>query len=389
MKKHTLVFAVLAANIVVWYACSKIEPAQVSMPVPKLPAVPYEYLTLTVNGEDVELRNVMKRPSYQRVTNTSVTLGRILFYDKLLSINNTVACGSCHQQEFAFSDQMALSTGFANKKTLRNSMSIQNVVLNGHMFWDSRAESPYDLSLKPVFNHIEMGIENDEMLVKKVSSAPYYAPLFEKAFPGKPISKDLIAQALSHFLNAMFSQHSRFDTEMQNGFKGFTAMEKMGRDLFFSSSTMCSECHAGSNFASSDININMLDIGKPGYMTEPRAGYYGDPRIRGTANIGLDKQTTDPGVNLGAFRIPSLRNVALTGPYMHDGRFATLADVLNHYSSGLQAHPGIDRKFVDGNGKVKYLNLSSIEKDALIAFLHTLTDQNLISNPKFSDPFKP
>ncbi|MSQ78281.1 MAG: hypothetical protein EXR21_01220 [Flavobacteriaceae bacterium] len=152
----------------------------------------------------------------------------------------------------------------------------------------------------------------------------------------------------------------------------------------------CNQCHAGSNFAAPDGNM-MMFFGKPG-LIDPGfnggGGGYGGPVVRGTANIGLDKQTTDPGNN-GAFKIPSLRNIALTGPYMHDGRFAKLDDVLEHYSHGIKAHPGLDSKFKDGSGRPRSLNLSAIEKDALIAFLSTLTDQNLITNLKFADPFKP
>jgi cytochrome c peroxidase len=331
----------------------------------------YEYMMAEVDGQMRDLRMLDNQPS-SGLSNEKVALGRVLFYDKKLSINNTVACGNCHQQQFAFCDQQALSDGFANKKTLRNSMSIQNVILNNSMFWDSRAGSPGEMSLNPVFNHIEMGIEDDAMLVSKVANASYYPSLFKKAFGSESITREKIGEAMTSFLVTTFSQQSKFDQGKRNDFKNFTDLEKIGKDLFFSSELKCSQCHSGENFMAPD----------------GMGGGYGSPTVKGTANIGLEKVPVDKGKNNGSFKIPSLRNIALTGPYMHDGRFATLEDVLNHYSEGIQANANLDSKLKDGNGKPLKMNLDVVQKQALIAFLNTLTDENLIKNEKFSNPFR-
>ncbi len=248
------------------------------------------------------------------------------------------------------------------------------------MFWDSRATSPLELSLMPVFNHIEMGMESDQMLVSKLAKTSYYPELFEAAFGDRHISKERISMAMTQFVNCMFSKESKFDKGELHNFANFTPLELYGKQLFFSNELKCSECHAGTNFSAPDA---------PGFM----GGAYGGGAVtngenpRGTANIGLDMVYKDNGRGNGKFKIPSLRNIELTGPYMHDGRFKTLDDVLNHYSHGIQNHPSLDEKFRNGS-KAKKLNLSENDKVALISFLKTLTDKNLITNPKFSDPFK-
>jgi cytochrome c peroxidase len=154
-------------------------------------------------------------------------------------------------------------------------------------------------------------------------------------------------------------------------------------ELFFSERTKCSTCHSGSNFSAPD---GQFDEYGGGGISFSGSGVSKD--LRGTTNIGLDLLVKDAGRENGTFKIPSLRNIALTAPYMHDGRFKSLDDVLNHYSSGIKANPSLDKKFKDINGRPKGLNLSSVEKEALIAFLNTLTDTKFISDPKYSDPFK-
>lgn len=303
-------------------------------------------------------------------SNASAQLGRVLFYDKRMSLNNTVSCGSCHHQSLGFSDRMPVSVGFGGKVTRRNSMSINNPVSFNNLFWDSRAQSPMDLSLRPVFDHIEMGMESDEMLEKKLAATDFYGPLFKEAFGTTEITRRKVSLAITHFVTSMVSMHSKND-KVSEGMAQFTAMEKMGHDLFFSERASCFKCHNGSNFSAPD---------DPG-------GAYGAPTVAGTANIGLDKSYADNGKGNGKFRIPSLRNIELSAPYMHDGRFTTLEAVVDHYSRGIQAHPHLDANLKDGNGQPKKMNFTAEEKDALVAFLRTLTDVSFISNPKYSDPF--
>ena len=147
----------------------------------------------------------------------------------------------------------------------------------------------------------------------------------------------------------------------------------MGKALFFSAKAKCSECHAGQNFSAPD---------NP-HSNDP----YGMPGIEGTAVIGLELFSKDKGKDNGNFRIPSLRNIALTGPYMHDGRFTSLDQVVEHYNSGIQPHPELDPKFIDQDGKPLKMNLNAIEKKALVAFLRTLTDERITKDTRYANPF--
>lgn len=375
--KKIFVMIGLASFLIGFQACDK--GMKIVESIPKLPETPYEYLEIQRFGSVQNLSSMIKDESSNTINNHSVALGRVLFYDKNLSVNNHISCGSCHIQQLAFTDGVALSNGFRNKTTSRNSMGLLNAVLNNNMFWDSRAGSPLELSLMPVFDHLEMGMESHDMLEKKLQNVSYYPALFEKAFGSKEISSDKIALALTHFVHSIFSENSKFDKVSGN--KGgqnqsFTALEQLGSELFFSARLKCGECHNGPNFSAPDF---------PGGPYGARFDGSGDDR-KGTANIGLDRVYADKGRKNGHFKIPSLRNIELTAPYMHDGRFATLEEVINHYNSGIQPHPELDEKLKE-NGKPIRLNMSEIEKEALIAFLKTLTDKELIRDPRFSDPF--
>lgn len=381
---------ICGTSLMVFSACKKSQPSSTSRSeTPILPSTPYQYLQVEENGRIIGITDLIHDESNVNISDNSVALGRVLFYDTKLSINNTISCGSCHKQALGFADNVAASIGFSDRVTPRNSMSIQNAVHNNNMFWDSRARSPMELSLMPVFNHLEMGIETDQMLEAKLAATSYYPELFEKAFGSKQITKDKIALAMTHFVNCLFSKQSKFDQGIKNSIdsfgdlafvtpSNFSPLELEGKNLFFSATFKCSQCHAGSNFSAPDF------VGG-GYGGGGFNGG-GDDGPRGTANIGLDYIYKDNGRGEGKFKIPSLRNIALTGPYMHDGRFKTLDEVLNHYSHGIKNHPNLDEKF-KANGVAKPLNMSEGEKLAIISFLNTLTDHNLITNPKFSDPF--
>lgn len=392
--KNKLGFSALffvACALVIYTSCKKVT-VQVSNTggTPELPATPYEYMQVSTPEGTLDLKTMFMRfnsggvfidpivsfpptgfKGNENMSNASVALGRVLFYDKRLSINNTVACASCHKQSMAFSDGKALSFGFGDKKTSRNSMAIITPLSMNSLFWDSRAESALDLSLRPVFNHVEMGMESDAMLVKKIQSEKFYNKLFTDAYGSPVVNRDNIASAISDFLNSMVTRNSKFDQGSVNGFANFTAMEKLGKDLFFSSRLNCTSCHAGKEFSAPD---------NPGDA-------YSAPSVKGTANIGLDFNYTDNGKGNGKFRIPSLRNIELTGPYMHDGRFATLEEVLEHYSSGIKSHPDLDAN-LKLNGMPRRMNLTPTEKAAVVAFLKTLTDKSFVTDVRYSNPFK-
>lgn len=318
---------------------------------------PSSFLGNGTNQED-------NTPNNNRVSNAGATLGRVLFYDKQLSANNTVSCASCHDQSKGFSDSNALSIGFEGGFTARNSMGLTNAKYyrNGRYFWDERAATLEEQVLLPIQDAVEMGLTLDE-LETKLQEDDYYKVLFRLAFGDENVSRERISLALAQFIRSMVSFESRYDeglaqTNSQNAnFPNFTQSENLGKNLFFSNRTRCSDCH--------DTNVFVGDEAR---------------------NNGLDAILTDEGVRDGEFKVPSLRNIELTGPFMHDGRFSTLAQVVEHYNSGVRNSNDLDNRLRDGRG-VRRLNLSNNEKQALVDFLLTLTDNNFVNDEKFSDPF--
>lgn len=318
------------------------------------------------------------RGNYAEVIDMKAVLGRVLFYDKHLSVNNAVACASCHKQEFAFADNVAASRGFEGRLTGRNSMTIQNFTngnpgnmfgtfTTGFLFWDGRETSLTSLVSRPILNHVEMGMDDINELPAKLERLGYYQGLFRDAYGDESIAMDRIADAMAFFMSSIVSGESRFDMYMQE--KGeLTAQELHGFQLF-NLKYDCASCHR--------------------IVT----GAYPASEI---ANIGLDAQTKDKGAGAiarsgfpdGSFKVPNLRNVARTAPYMHDGRFNTLDEVMEHYSSSIQNHPALDERLKDEYGKPMHMNISDIEKQSIIAFLNSLTDYAMLTEPKYSNPFK-
>lgn len=304
-------------------------------------------------------------PNYNPVTNDGATLGRVLFYDKQLSKNNTISCASCHVQEKGFSDPNRFSTGFEGGLTPRNSMGLanSNFYRNGRFFWDERASTLEEQVLMPIQDGVEMGLTLDE-LVSKVSDDTYYKVLFQRAFGDEEVTSNRISRALSQFVRSMVSYQSKYDAGLvqtnnpRANFPNFTTSENLGKDLFFSNRTRCSECHHTNAFVGDQARNN-----------------------------GLDATITDEGVGQGRFKTNSLRNIELTAPYMHDGRFTTLTQVVEFYNSGVQNSQFLDNRLRQGNN-ARRLNLSNQEKQALVDFLLTLTDADFVSDEKFSNPFK-
>jgi cytochrome c peroxidase len=322
---------------------------------------------------DNNLRREDNTPGANQISDNGATLGRVLFYDKQLSANNTISCASCHDQSKSFSDPDKLSTGFEGGLTGRNSMSLVNARFyeNGRFFWDERAATLEDQVLLPIQDHVEMGLTLTE-LEDKLNSIPQYDILFRRAFGDSIATSRNVSLSLSQFVRSMVSYQSKFDdglvqtNDPRPNFSNFTASENRGKQLFFSPQTNCSQCHS-------------------------TAAFIGD----GARNNGLDSELTDLGVggitnrnnDFGEFKVPSLRNIAFTAPYMHDGRFATLEQVIEHYNSGVRNSPNLDNRLRQDNG-ARRLNLSSQDKQALKDFLLTLTDNTFLSDEKFSSPFK-
>ena len=331
------------------------------------------------------------------INNHKATLGRVLFYDRQLSANNSLSCASCHKQSIAFTDNARFSKGFGGKLTTRNSMPIQDLgpsffvgfgvnsqpkpntlnvtdsFLPGFgpkvLFWDGRENVLNKMVLRPVVNHVEMGVGDLNLLAEKLAAVPYYPTLFNKAFGSSEVTSEKIADAIAAFVSSINATQTKFDHWARQE-AVLSAEEQRGFQLFFEKYD-CNSCH---------------QITSPnGYIS---AGTF--------ANIGLDEQYADQGVarvsgneaDAGKFKIPSLRNVALTAPYMHDGRFSTLEEVIDHYSEGMQDNPNLDPRLRTAQGDPKVMNISASEKQAIIAFLHTLTDRQMISDVRFSDPFR-
>lgn len=320
------------------------------------------------------------------ISDAKATLGRVLFYDKQLSRNLSVSCASCHQQDLAFADSKRFSEGFNGELTLRNSLALGSVAnfkssyeggstFNGQQqffFWDERAHSIQEQSALTLQDNIEMGMDLND-LCQRLSEEEYYRVLFRKAYGTDVIQPALVTEALQEFVNAIVSTSTRFDEGISsvNGdpfrnFPNYTQAENMGRNLFVQH---CSSCH-GANMSISPEKVanNGLDE------------VYGDEGVGGITN-----QLED----IGKFKVPFLRNIALTAPYMHDGRFATLEEVVEHYNSGIKMSSNLDFRLRNGDGSAPLrLNLTQQEKDALVAFLNTLTDEALVIANRFSDPFK-
>lgn len=369
-------------------SCTKDPAPSTALKAPNLPEQPYDYVTTSQAVNDIRMPDMDLVNSFstqfavnavttnfaQSVTkevqdNNIATLGRVLFYDGLLSKNNSTACASCHQQDKAFADGTVFSDGFGGEKTSRNSISFQNLSLGNNFFWDARQRELVTLVGEPLVNHIEMGIEDIPDLMVKLSETSYYPELFEKAFGDPSVTESKFAEALTQFLASITTTNSVYDRAIENDFEEFSSLEKLGMAIFYSDKALCGSCHTGANFAAPDA-----------------VDQYYNPS-RGTTNIGLDLDYADEGRMDGEFKIPSLRNVALTAPYMHDGRYETMREVLDHYNEGIQAHPNLDPKLMH-NGNPLKMGLSSLELDALEAFMNTLTDVDMTTDPKYSNPFK-
>jgi len=316
------------------------------------PALPNHF-----NDRDVSAADTT--PVTNPVTNAGATLGRVLFYDTLLSANDTTSCASCHSQSSGFSDQARLSSGFEGGLTGRHSMGLSNAryYAPDQFFWDERADGLEDQVLQPIQDQTEMG-ETLNNVVLKLNATTYYPALFDEAFGSTEITSDRIADSLAQFIRSMLSYRSKFDEGVDSGFANFSAVEEQGRRLFNSRQTNCAACH--------NTDLQILD------------------RAR---NNGLDAITTDNGAGNGRFKSPSLRNVAARAPYMHDGRFATLEEVVEFYNSGVQDNPNLDNRLIE-NGRPIRMNLNVGERAALVAFLETLTDSAFLTDAAFSDPFE-
>ena len=363
--------------------------------VPMLPTRPFEYTPAKwpSHVRPSKLRQLENTPAHNPISDQGAALGRVLFYDKQLSRNNTIACASCHHQQNGFSDPRQFSVGFEGRHTRRNAMGLANLRysnINGNQpgfFWDERAPTLEAQALMPIQDDIEMGMEL-EVLEEKLQKLPYYPQLFEAAFGSSDVTRQRVAKAVAQFVRSMESWNSKFDQAAAKSglphnysadFDRFTAQENLGKALFFAgvggiAEFGCAHCHVPPTFGMSKSLNNGLDL------------TYEDQGLG-----SLDRPPNDPFTpsNDGKFKAPSLRNIELTSPYMHDGRFNKLEEVVEHYSSGIHPHVNLGLAFEDRDSvqSASGFKLTDKQKAGLVAFLKTLTDQQFVSDPKFSDPF--
>ncbi|MBK8968421.1 MAG: cytochrome c peroxidase [Saprospiraceae bacterium] len=386
MKRNPLL-AAGTLSALLFFACKKDEPAPTTPPDANTILGKYLNLNLDALPEYAQINYPVhynpgvladdNAPSINQVTNSGATLGRVLFYDKNLSRNNTVACASCHDQAKGFTDDLVLSEGFDGGLTGAHSMRLANAnfYAGERMFWDKRARDLEEQSTQPIKDHTEMGFDASaggiDSLIRKLQKLEYYPILFEQAFGSPEISEEKMQRALAQFIRSMVSTDSKFDQGYAQVFNpnapgggigapfpNFTQQENQGKMLFTAppnnGGAGCAGCHQPPTFA---LGANSL-------------------------SNGLDAGETI------IFKAPSLKNIAVAGPYMHDGRFATLAEVVEHYNSGILDGPALDNRLRGPNGQPLRLNLNDAQKQAIVAFLNTLTDNSLLVEARFSDPFK-
>ncbi|MGY6562798.1 MAG: cytochrome-c peroxidase [Luteibaculaceae bacterium] len=314
----------------------------------------------------------MDIPQDNPLTIEGIELGRKLFYDKTLSINNNISCASCHKQEYAFSDPARFSTGSTGVLGVRNSMTLANIGWAPRFFWDGRMSTLEELVLHPIPDPKEMALPWEDA-ESRLNNNPVYPALFMKAFGTNSIDRNLVSKAIAQFMRTLISSESKFD-RVRRGQDTFTALEALGFDLFREEGgdplfggmggADCFHCHGSENRLFTDMQMrnNGLDA------------VFND--------LGFGGFTGNP-LDYGKFKVPTLRNVEVTGPFMHDGRFNNLMEVMEHYNSG-----GVPSETIDVNMKFDEggLGLTEHSKQAVIAFMLTLTDHDFLTNPNFSNP---
>lgn len=311
------------------------------------------------------------------MTEEGVELGRFLFYDKsVMSSDGTMSCGSCHLQELAFTDGLDRSVGVRGQAGPRSAMSLVNLAFNPNGFnWDGSSGQLWEQAIHPVENMLELDHDWQEVL-RRLRDHPDYPRRFRAAFGIEQrgeITRELTVKAIAQFERTIISANSRFDRVVYQNEEFFTEEEQLGADsLFFIENVPpgtlhpgCGHCHNAPGFGDNKFKNNGIDA---------------VASLDDFADKGLGEVTGNRFDN-GKFRTPTLRNIALTAPYMHDGRFATLEEVLDHYASG--GH-GVENEDPNITG----FTLTERQRDALLAFLRTLTDESLTTDPRFSDPFE-
>lgn len=338
MRFHT--FLIALASLTMLVSCrktGKTEPVKWGLKVPAhFPEPVYKF----ENNQQFQAR---------------FELGRDLFYDPILSLDNTISCASCHSQTHAFADHNgAFSSGVGGTLGTRNSPSISNLAWYPSFMWDGGVNHIEVFSIAPITNPLEMKETIANVLVK-LNAQESYRKKFRKAYNATTITDQKLFQALSQYMAMIVSANSKYD-KFREGKTSLSAGEQEGLALF---QAKCASCHTEPLFTDFTFRNNGLDAT--------------------FTDLGRGHITQNPNDN-GKFKVPSLRNVELTYPYMHDGRFFTLSQVMDHYSSGIQDSPTRDASLADG------IPMTASEKQKIILFLKTLTDYALMADPLLAEP---
>ncbi|MCH2223478.1 MAG: cytochrome-c peroxidase [Crocinitomicaceae bacterium] len=312
-------------------------------------------------------------PADNPLTKAKVELGRALFYEKSMSSDGTVSCASCHNQATGFSDPDQFSFGVNDAQGNRQAMAIINLAWNDNeFFWDGRAHLLRDQSLGPIENPLEMN-ETLENVIQKLNTNTKIKQLFIRAFGSAEITSEKMSLAMENFMMSIVSDDSKFDRYLA-GKAVLTPSEERGRVLYFAeyneffpevSGADCAHCHAGNNFENDQYMNNGLDL---------TSQFVDFGREDATGNVN----------DRAKFKVPTLRNIEVTGPYMHDGRFETLEEVIDHYNEGVKHSTTVDPALLGTTSTG--LMLDAQDKEDLINFLKTLTDYTMLTNPAYSDP---
>lgn len=330
-------------------ACSPSSEGERSLPV-----------TPDQPGHFVQLTAVADNP----YDPAKAALGKRLFFDPILSLDSSISCSTCHLPRLSLTDGKPVAAGLKGRRGIRNAPALLNLAwITEGLFWDGRSPTLEDQALSPITNPAELG-SSWPLVEQRLRAHPSYPVHFKSAFGVQhveEIDRELVAKALAQFQRTLISSESKYDSVVR-GAAAYTPLESRGRAIFFDASEAlpdgeCGHCHTPPLFTDQSFVNNGVQ--------EQTAPYtYADPGRGGVTGIRYEN---------GQFRVPSLRNVALTAPYMHDGRFATLEEVIEHYNRGGHPGPNVDPK-------IRKLHLSDEDKAALVAFLGTLTDTSFVRN---------
>lgn len=311
------------------------------------------------------------------ITDAGATLGRVLFYDTQLSRTNNISCASCHAQSLAFGDSAQFSVGYEGGRTGSHSMRLTNARFNesGRYFWNKRALSLEAQTTQPVQDSVEMGFDASHggitVMLTRLQGLTYYPPLFRLAFGSDVITEARVQQALAQYVRSILATNSRWDVGFAQVPAGPGGVRNLGTPL---------------------PNLTPQEQrGQAIFVLPPNAGGAGCQGCHVAPSFSLAANSLSNGLDAGnttVFRAPSLKNVALSRRFMHDGRFTTLEQVVEFYDSGVQASPATDPRLLGPGGGPRRLNLSGADKEALAAFLRTLNEQSVGTDVRFTNPFR-